>query len=282
MNAYQKIDWVSWTVPLQSKISGAGGASHRVATALIGQHLSWAAEKISELSWGDFGSGRAPYQSRLHFKDLGLTVFFGGEANHMLYELSGTGCEVFTALDLMQPLLTTYGERVTRLDIAADFESDTQPTDFAAMRDGARFKSGAIMNSEAGQTVYVGSAKSDRFARVYRYAPPHPRSHLLRCEMVLRGDQAKQAVQFLENNSLERLCGAVGAVFGWKHPDWIGSQWQGEALSAFRPQRHMGATTRWLVTQVLPAVEKLINEGHREDARYFYEQIGHLLNKHVE
>lgn len=280
--AYQKIDWFSWTVPLNTALDGRAGQSHHVAAALIGQHLDFAAAKISELSWGDFGNGRAPYQSRLFFDQLGLTVFFGGNANHMLYELSGHGCEVFNALDLMQPLLLMYGERATRLDIAVDFETDVSPEVFANQRNGARFKSGAVMKSEHGETVYVGSAKSDRFARVYRYAPPHPRSNLLRCEMVLRSEQAKLAVQFLHEQSLERLCGAAGAVFGWSHELWLGSQWQGTPLSAFQPQRGMGATTRWLLVQVLPAIERLVREGHREEAEYFRTQLGHLLDKHVE
>lgn len=278
MQAYSKIDWFSWTVPLVSSISGEGEGSYAVILGLVRKHLDFAASKISELSFGDWGSGRAPYRGKLHLGDLGLTVFFGGNVNHVLYELSGVGCEVFSALGLLDPLLKEWGDRCTRLDIAADFETDVTPEVFAAARDGERFKSGAVMHSESGTTVYVGSQKSDRFARVYRYAEPHPRANLLRCEMILRSEQAKTAVASYLDVGLNRLVGSVGSAFGWSHDLWVGTQWQGEALSYFRPQRGMGGTTRWLMVQVLPALQRLVSEGNRADVEYFRRQLDELLN----
>jgi hypothetical protein len=180
---------------------------------------------------------------------------------HALFEISGRACDWLDNRRMLLPLLAATTSRTTRIDIAVDFETNTTPATFAEARDTEKFRSHGHIISESGTTYYVGSRSSDRYARVYRYNPPHERAHLLRCEMVVKGEAAKLASQQIINTSVLKYAHALGNVFAWKHPLWDTGLLGTDKPNNYRPERHEGKTLFWLADTVAPLLARLHSEG---------------------
>lgn len=248
------VDWLSWTdEPICRELSTVGEALDT-------------ARRRTRIRYGDFFvvttvvEPRRPYTLALS-SDYNARVYFSqSPEQRALYELSGRACQrlqEYGDQDIRR-LLDTVTATVTRIDIAVDIHTDTRPYDFAIMRDNDRFRTGGHFTSDSGETFYVGSRKSRRYARVYRYDPPHPRDHLLRIEMVFRKEAARLAAAEIVDNGVEAAAAAAGEVFGWRHPVW--TRRSDKPIPRYRPERKRSNTIRWLYTQVAPAVQKLIDE----------------------
>ena len=202
---------------------------------------------------------RFPYESSLTTSDKGLTLFYGRKLRHYLIEMAGRTCLKTTLGGMMPDLLATVQNRATRIDIAVDMETTTCPIEFAKHRDCERFTSHSTIVSETGTTYYVGSRKSHRYARVYRYKPPHPRSHLLRVEMVFRKTEAKGVVSRILATSLEKVAAEAGAIYGWRHADW--GLVAKSKLKRWTPETGEASRVRWFYTQVAPAIKGMLADG---------------------
>lgn len=179
----------------------------------------------------------------------------------LLYEFTGQGCQWLNERGFMSGVLLEFGERVTRLDVCTDILTDCSVLDFATARDEKRTKSFSHVSSPTGETVYIGSRASNRSCKVYRYAPPHPRSSLLRVEHTLRVEDARFAVGVLiQGETVEGLARSLSARYGWLHEAWKASDTD-IPLSAYRAPREKGSTVRWIYSQVLPAIETLARQG---------------------
>jgi len=167
----------------------------------------------------DVKPGRAHQHTSL--AGSGAILFFGGTSG-MTFELPGIPCAVLHAAGKMRQTVETALAQgsVTRLDIATDIETDTDPRDFVLARVGARLKSHQTVVSPSGVTCYLGSPKSDRFARVYRYHEPHERAGLLRVEMVFRKQQAHHAAREWLRLGDDEFAAQAGNIYGWTHEDW--------------------------------------------------------------
>jgi len=150
------------------------------------------------------------------------------------------------------------------LDIAIDFQTNVTPSQFCSSGYNERFKSRGTFNSPDGSTEYVGSPKSDRFSRIYRYNKPHPRSEFLRIEAVLRGNYAKAAAKTLSHSDISDLASQLGNSFMWRHPLWNVSSPSDGKLAFARDEKGDASSLFWLARQVKPALirlgrEKVIN-----------------------
>jgi ribosomal protein L19E len=212
---------------------------------------------------------RAPYKDAWTWDELGITLFASKELNHFTVEISGIGCERLIACGLMVELLEAVKTRVTRLDVACDVETETTPEEFVAVKEHERMRSSGHQSSKTGETQYVGSQKSDRYARVYRYNPPHPRSHLLRIEHVFRADYAKKVAEEISNYGLDAVAAAAGKAFGWKHRDWNCEKDTSADLSIVTAEKEAGKTVFWLINSAAPAFKRLVNEGAIKNPRQF-------------
>lgn len=135
------------------------------------------------------------------------------------------------------------------------------PVDFAPMRDVKRFKAEGYVHSESGETFYVGSPKSDRMARVYRYFSPHPRSSDLRVEHVFRRAQAKALAESILAGGILRAAAGCGLVFGWKHEAWDTGQVEPIETRAVTLKKTSKNTVGWLYGSVTSAVSKAVRAG---------------------
>ena len=274
MGSSHAIDWVSFTYPKEEIWQGVVDEIRNDETGEIEEdreyrivvremrRLAHRLEYLLPDKPDEVGQGRRGFEVSLRRpKDTPQTCFiWGGKSEIILIEIPGQGCKKLHREGRLKPLLRLYNDRVTRIDIANDLECDTNPVAFAEMRGNTKFKSGGHWKSETGETVYIGSPKSDRMCRVYRYNEPHPRANLLRIEYVLRREQAKQVARLCGSEPVDKLSLSLAQVFEWKHPAFADNT--AEPLHAV-PRSETGSqdTILWLHKQVRPAIQRLISQG---------------------
>lgn len=210
-------------------------------------------DQLSEVS-------RAPYNAVFKL-EIGGQVLFSELVPHILVEIQGAGCRELENRGDFYAVATravSQAINITRFDIAVDFEADTDPEIFIKSR-GKRWKATSVMQSETGITAYVGAPKSARRARVYRYAEPHERSHLIRVEMVMKKPRAVGAVVAYLDNGAAEYAAMCGASFGWHHPLWQFTN--DKKIEAWTPERGSASTLRWIRNAVIPSLSRLHETG---------------------
>lgn len=221
--------------------------------------------------------GRAPYNASFTILPGGRFFYSDKIAvRTATLELEGKPCQRLWAdghfADVVQHL-QDYGKRFTRFDVAVDIETDTTPAAFAAVRS-SRFETLGAFDSATGQTRYVGSQASSRFARVYRYNEPHERAHLLRIEMVFKKPDADQAVIDFLTMGPAAFAAAAGNIYQWGHEDW--DMTSTERIKSWRPEKGRASTLRWLRTQVIPALDDLYSTEVLDDSHPIWREISEV------
>jgi len=263
------IDWLSFTV---RPVYGTNGETDISSAVVDGINFLLGNELYTKVLPSDFKKrerSRAPYTVAWESTGAGITIFASAELDHFTVEISGQGCEILHHNGIMNELLTAVHEHVTRIDIACDIETSVTPLVFVTNKTHERMRSSGYQKSETGETCYVGSQKSDRYARVYRYNPPHPRSHLLRVEHVFRRDYAKLVARECATNNLPDIAKAAGEAFGWNNPQWEVGEASHISLSTISGERTANNTVFWLVHSCAPAFRKLVEKGDIRDAEAF-------------
>lgn len=207
-------------------------------------------------------TSRSPYRVAIARADNGSRIYGSSHTETILFELTGRGCEPFRKAEGGRAIIGSLHERITRIDIAVDIRSTVTPTDFANARSHDRFRSLGFIRSPTGETVYVGSAKSDRFCRVYRYNPPHPRADLLRVEYVFRRGLARDAaLQYASKEDIGKYTAQLGNTFGFNHQSWQPGTETDERLRVPILMRDDADTVYWLYHQVAPAIKRMMETG---------------------
>jgi len=274
------IDWLTFTMTMQyGAVTGvASDFAEEYALAIEQTFLTtFGADLVAKAfggNWEKNERSRAPYMDAWKLGEGQTTLFASPSLPHCCVEISGKGCESLISAGLLDLVLSAIHERVTRIDIASDIETNIRPTEFVSEVAHERMRANGYQNSESGETCYVGSQKSDRYARVYRYNAPHPRAHLLRVEHVFRRDYAKKVAYEVLAGGVYAVAAAAGRAFGWAHPIWEKSPRNMVDLSIVAAERNEGKTVYWLVHTVAPSFRKLCESGTITDpeefiARYF-------------
>jgi DNA relaxase NicK len=274
-----KIDWISFTLPHRNIINRdieTGKISYAETVRDEHPHLL---DYIFSFSDIKPRGNRKIFHNNFRSKGGGFEVFQDSTLGFTLFEFSGKGIDQLADAKLVGFLVKNYPERMTRLDIAVDMECDIRPLEFVDKREGKRFKSYQDHKSVEGETFYVGSEKSDRFCRVYRYSEGHPRSNLLRAEFVLRSREAKAVADMWKDSSIRQIVSALGQTFGFNHPVWQEKRTDAPLKSAPR-ETGKGGTERWLFKQVLPAIHRLIEEGAADTVELFDKLVYDALRVH--
>lgn len=273
-----KVDWISFSLPVEKIDDGNEvEALYAFASSLVDLHEelpTWLGID-TEL---EAGNGRAPYRTSWRSARGGVTVYTHPGLNHALVEVSGQGCDALQSRNVLDRCMVAVSERVTRLDIACDMLTDTRPLEFVDGRATGRFKAQSHVISESGETFYVGARSSARYARVYRYNPPHERSHFLRVEYVVKQQDAKNLVGSIQTEGLASVVAALGETFGWQHSDWDVRDNPAE-IAVYRPDRREGKTLFWLADTVGPCLARLHREGVIDIEQWVRENVIPHLNK---
>lgn len=255
------IDWLTWTQQPERQPESITELYHiarRTLRGLSDEHERW----LFDGQGFDRTARQANFNLCLSRDDNGVIVGGQGPTGLMLFTATGRACQPLHNPAYARRIVGEVGELVTRFDYAIDFPADTLPSKFANARSHQGFRTVSFIRSDTGETVYVGSRKSDRFARVYRYNPPHPRSHLLRVEFVFRRAMARStAVQYCAEESDERFCAKLFATWGFNHPITREITPTDERIAAPTVDRHTEDTIAWLYKQVVPALQRVMATG---------------------
>lgn len=255
------IDWLTFTLTLRYEGEGVEAYAHALRNGIVDTFGGVCADRVFAGDWQAKERSRAPYQHAYTLEEAGISIFASPTLTHFCVEVSGQGCERLIELGAMNEVLTAIHERCTRIDIACDIETEVRPTEFIAQMRHERMRSSGYQKSNTGETCYVGSQKSDRYARVYRYNAPHPRAHLLRVEHVFRRENAKAVAFQCRDMDMEQIAAAAGKAFGWDHNVWDAFSDFVPDISPVKERGRSGATIYWLVNSAAPAFKKLVQTG---------------------
>lgn len=185
----------------------------------------------------------------------------------MLVEHTGKGCDMLRRERLLMRLINDTANTCTRIDLAVDLHNPAmavKPSEFADDRGLKRTSSGGTQASTTGETVYIGSRKSERYCRVYQYTEPHPRADYMRVEYVLKKEYAKRTATEILLHGVEPVERGMAAFYEWLHPlyDWSRHE---NAPAVEVPAAHVtrenDKTLRWLHGTVTQSVMRLVREG---------------------
>lgn len=232
--------------------------TRRALRGLSDEHESW----IFNGQGYDRASRIGTFDLCLSRDDSGVRLAGRGPSKRILVEASGRACDAIREPELSRTIVSSLLESITRMDYAVDIRTGTVPSEFVNARGHKAFRTLSYIQSDTGTTAYVGSPKSDRFARVYRYNPPHPRSELLRVEFVFRRGMARAAAtQYCQQNSNRNFLSRLGNTWGWKHRDWQPDEQSNEKLEVPSVDRKTEDTIAWLYKQVAPAMRRVLQSG---------------------
>lgn len=263
------IDWLTFTMPMVYGLDTPDAYAKAIASGFLDMFGEEIRANVFGGEWRRLERGRAPYSDAWQLADKGLSLFASPTLSHCCVEISGAGCELLIKETNMDMVLQHCRERITRIDIASDITCDVHPIDFVGNTTHERMRTSGHYISETGETCYVGSQKSERFARVYRYNSPHPRSELLRVEHVFRRDAAKAVANAYVASGVDAVALSAGVAFGWSSPVWDA---QGDAppnISVVTATHKGNNTVFWLVDTVAPCFQRLVRDGVIKDAEGF-------------
>lgn len=258
-----KIDYLSATTgelhaPLP--IAGKDGRTYSVFGGTAATRASlFALSDDRGVLWKDTG-GRSGYAvSSTH--EAGARIYFGHEKAPPLIEIGGAACDLLHANGDLLPFISRNTEGITRIDLAADIETSISPEDFVGAGRSSRQTSISRIRSAQGQTVYIGSPKSDRRLRVYRYEDPHPRSKFLRVECMLRDDLARSAATDVLCNGIAEAWRVAISAYGLEHPLIFGARTDRRFERTLRHEPTSAGKLKWIHKQVVPALRAAMASG---------------------
>lgn len=225
----------------------------------------------SQSNWRHFPKSGL-FNEMIRFDDIGMTYMQGHKCQVSLVQFSGQGCQFLRDNNLLEGVLHAWLDRITRIDIALDFQSSADPEDVARSISNQRFKTDSHEKSNTGTTWYVGSYKSDRFARVYRYTDELARGNTLRIEYQFSDGQARHAAASCLDEGILSVASKLHNLYGWKHPDCAMEYGNSKFQSAPRPKTRAGKEL-WLKKQVIPS---LIKEAMNGNVEFLIELKDHL------
>lgn len=194
---------------------------------------------------------------------------------------SGSGCEWLRARGLLSQTLTLGASKASRLDIALDRPTTYRPTDIINVKERGIKYVCSLWISPEGETVYIGSMSSDRFARLYVYDDPaHERKGVLRLEVVFRDKIAKLNCQrVLDGKIMSILHSEVERL---EIPQMLEgariSTSELERLKSYVKMRNPN-TVKWIDDAVIPALIRLENDGDLPDVIAYLEHKLALLRQ---
>lgn len=225
-------------------------------------HELYMQEPCDELAaWRPFSSAWGNSVFRVQWRD---------SDNWSSLSVTGKGCEVVR--DELQAFIAAHVDNITRIDLAQDANEHSFSPVAHASNVTSRTK--AIIQSDTGETLYIGSRSSDSFVRVYRYKEPHPRAGNTRVEAEFKRDYARTVSAHVAAdgpNSLPVMAWIVrkSALEGhlmWRQPATESTK----PMVANRKEGQDGYTA-WLYKAAIPAVRKALREGLIEKRDIFME-----------
>lgn len=205
-----------------------------------------------------------PYRRAWACPNTGWRINADWKRKEALIVFNGAACEMLRKIgrDAERQVLLQVSVSGSRLDLATDITTVLPVREVEQAGWSKRITSNSFISSQRGDTLYVGARSSGAFARVYRYAAPHPRHALLRVEHELKKEQARAVAQIARDHGVLAAQRSVAAKFDYKHPI-IKRTFEGttRAIVTERHERELAKTEAWLITQCAPAFQRLVRKG---------------------
>lgn len=272
-----------------------------MSTVLLNSaHLDWLTLTTFEAAYIDVMSSIYPHDDGQAVRRNGYegmqwgsdegTVFFGqGEQKgrpHFMMQASGYRAQ--GAWEAYSEMVRSGPVRVTRVDVALtvlhEREKWTQLGLFSRLQaDNGRkvIRYEESLSGPQGEkmaTVYVGAPQSRRQVRVYEKVVGDDERVGLRAEVEYKGDRAPAvAAALLGGTSAAAVLRDELERVGDSQLYALYSPYLTDAAVAVRVEQHEGNTERWLRTQVLPALRRVMREHGREADRIRYMFLEVLL-----
>jgi len=258
--SYSAIDWLTFTVrrPAPSGV-----------TAVEDEILVKADEETNGMFFNVIESiGYTPRPAPSHkpysqagSPSKGIVFMWSDKRGEASIEIQGSACRHHPPQ--ITELARQAQHRITRIDLCADFETHLQPI-YATSN--ATAESRQTITSPSGDTVYLGSSTSERYARIYRYAPPHERSKFLRVEIVYRREYAQTIANLLKTESVESIIKAEIDRMNL-HADLYHAitEQPAEYKVTRRGVKTDEKKVLWLAKQVKPSLKSLLSEGYTKE-----------------
>jgi len=209
-------------------------------------------------------SPRAPFNRAISWG--GVAILWHSENDGVLVEIAGGACSTLGSDYLIG--LINAGEKITRIDIALDIETQETPFDACQI---AKARTTSQFVTETGTTLYFGSMKSDIYTRVYRYNSPHPRSNLLRFETVYRRKSLPTVLKYITEGKMMDLVATRASKLAFSP---AGVNWEYTPVERiFTPEIKENNTVMWFKKQVSPAFRRLYESGVIDDPIAWLEEI---------
>jgi len=211
-----KIDWYSFTVPTVTPLSSTGQETYDVINQILAALFGASIDPLEPVGAWTLSPAKGFYSWRAVHVGSRLTVSWGEVNSHVFIELSGQACTWAKEAAVFERMVKMTADRASRVDAAIDIVTAMTPEQFVFAGHAERFSDSlGNIKSKTGETFYVGSRKSDRCARVYRYAEPHPRSRLLRVEAEYKGAAARILAQVLSESGETEAVRRAHECFEW-------------------------------------------------------------------
>src|SRR6188768_2570557 len=215
-----KVDYINFSVPTRVPFEVGNPENEQNAHVVLKDFLGESYAPIFGGHVWEINESKGFYHTRYYDTNTKISVFIGTVNKHIHCEVGGQALDFIRAFGCYEDFMKKVASRTSRVDFAVDFETEDSVVSFIDNNYKGRFKAGGHIFSEDGETRYVGSWKGERFARVYRYHKPHPRSNKLRAEVVLRSDYAKQAMAIWLAEGEVAATLAAHKPFAWNSPLW--------------------------------------------------------------
>lgn len=246
------IDWLSFTIPQEMPTLRDHASPGRLATW---SGAEGATEWRSETPRFGYSAAYCPLSLP------GPVVFCWPRdgASHTHVQWSGSALAYHgRAWELLRDRVER-GEKVTRLDLAVDIDPGHVHSvyeAFLADEVSTASRKVALMRSQSGDTVYIGSRTSGRFVRVYdKSGQMGMQGSLVRIELEAKGDTANGLAKYLAQEGSWVIPEVVRATIDCPTLPWwregfedTNARW-GVPKATARPDR-----AAWIDKQVVPAL----------------------------
>lgn len=266
------VDYLSFSVDLVNRVDELHLSMEVVSSAvreLLGDSIFDGI--FLEPSGWEPCKGQRPYAYGQRNARIGVFVWFGGHSNALI-QFSGSGCKYLDRNGMLERVMASACDRMTRLDIAIDIETETSPLEFVSAGYSDRIKTYGEQRSPSGDTCYVGSRKSQKFCRVYRYHAPHPRHKLLRIEYETKASQAKIAARSILENGVVYAADSLTEYYNWQHEEKPMNYDMVEKMQGEVSTRSDAKTMHWILSQVAPAIRRLVENGTIDNPEQFFSE----------
>jgi len=213
--------------------------------------------------------GGSGFKHRTFHKHGGWTVFYGSSHGRIAIFLPGEACHRLRsevgkdgAPVGLGGLLTSPYNRMTRIDIAGNWQTNAGVDVIAACFRKKDMSKYPRVPSETGISQYIGGDKSDKRAIVYEYFKPHPRHGWTRIEFKLFKEVAQKAQKNIITEGLLPVYLRLLKDWRFDNPIMLNALGVGVEGSPIAYQKRQKAgSLAWLYGTCLTALRNGIAEG---------------------